>query len=142
MRPAGHAQLHAVVDVVVVAGESCGEATHGVEHRIWRQHARRSHTGDLAPLGQHAVAPRGVAGQAEADVVERCAVGVAGVLQGAVLEHQLGADGADAVAAGVEHQLQPVGADHLGVVVQQQEMVARCVRGAEVDDRGEVERLP
>ena len=49
--------------------------------------------------------PGGIAGQAEADVVERRAVRVPGVLQRAVLEQQAGADGTDAGRRGGVEQL-------------------------------------
>ena len=90
---------------------------------------------------QHASAAGAVAGTAEPDVVERRAIGVPGVLQRAVLEQQLGADRADARRAGIDHLRQPVGGDDFGVVVQQQQVLASRVRGTEVDDGGEVERL-
>ena len=64
---------------------------------------------------------------------------MAGVLQRSVFEQQLGADGADSGPTCFEHPGQPVGRDHLGVVVQQQQVLPRRVRGTQVDDRREVE---
>jgi hypothetical protein len=97
------------------------------------------HSGHLTAAQQQAVAPGGIARQSEADVAGRGAVRVAGVLQGAVLEQQLGADRPDTVAAGVDHLQQPIVGDDLGVVVQQEQMVTDGVRRAEIDHGGEVE---
>jgi hypothetical protein len=64
-------------------------------------------------------------------MVERGAVRVPGVLQGAVLEQQAGADGTDiGRCGGVDHEIEPVGVHDLGVVVQQQQEVATGVRRA------------